>query len=268
MNESPPQQIPSIDTLFLDIPPSCIEFSHLHPEYFVIGTYQLQNPKQEEQGESQVETQSNEVTPTERFQERTGSVILCYIHDTQKIQIVDTCATEYAILDVHFAYDGNGDDRSQTSRFWTANSTGSIAEFEIVFSAGSSTGKPRIERRALCQLYPEDVLVLSFCWNANDADLMATTLSNGEVHVLRRESKGQDGGLIRWVESRQKPACHELEAWTSCFSASDGGDLVFSGGDDAVLQYTSTPTEFRSKQNQDDEDGTSSQPRTQKTPMN
>lgn len=249
MSESNHQQIISIDTLFLDIPPSCIEFWDLHPEYFVLGTYFLKKPKQE-QGETQAENSSDENTPAKKPQERTGSLILCKLNES-KIEIVNTCETEYAILDLHFVCEGNGNERKQTNVFWIANSTGSIAAYEIVLPG--STSEPTIERRSLYQLYPEDILVLSFCWHPSIPTLMSTTLSNGEVHVIRKGSKTHDGKQT-WMESTQKLASHELEAWTSCFS-SMADELIFSGGDDAVLQYTTTPTAFES--DQEDENGMS-----------
>lgn len=253
MSEALPQQIASIDTLFLDIPPSCIEFWDVHPEYFVLGTYFLKNPEgEQEQGELQEESPSKETTRARKPQERTGSLVLCKLNEI-KIEIVDTCETEFAILDLHFEYEGNGDERKQMNVLWTANSTGSIAAYDICLS--ELTGKPTIERKSLCQLYPEDILVLSFCWHPSDSNLMSTTLSNGEVHVLWKESKTHDGRLS-WKESTQKLVSHELEAWTSCFS-SMGEELLFSGGDDAVLQYTNTPSDFHGEHEQDHEYGLS-----------
>ncbi|RDI81343.1 hypothetical protein Vi05172_g8650 [Venturia inaequalis] len=159
MSKTSPQKISSIATLFLDTPPSCIEFSHLHPSYFVIGTYFLKNPEeqkedQKEQGESQERNPSNESPPEKKSQERSGTLILCHLHETQ-IKIIHTLKTAHAILDLHFAHQKPGDERIQTNTFWTANSTGSIAEYELVFSEG--TEKARIERRAVQQLYPKDV---------------------------------------------------------------------------------------------------------------
>lgn len=124
-----------------------------------------------------------------------------------------------------------------------------------MFSEG--TGKARIERRAVKQLYPKDVLVLSFCWHPEDGGVMSTTLSNGEVHVLRKGRGMRDGESV-WMGSKQKIPSHELEAWTSCFS-STGEQVLFSGGDDAVVQYTKTPTEFQDEaeqqQEQEQDDG-------------
>ncbi|KAE9980261.1 hypothetical protein EG328_000396 [Venturia inaequalis] len=253
MSKTSPQKISSIATLFLDTPPSCIEFSHLHPSYFVIGTYFLKNPEeqkedQKEQGESQERNPSNESPPEKKSQERSGTLILCHLHETQ-IKIIHTLKTAHAILDLHFAHQKPGDERIQTNTFWTANSTGSIAEYEILFSEG--TEKARIERRALHQLYPKDVLVLSFCWHPEDGGVMSTTLSNGEVHVLRRGRGDRDGESV-WMGSKQKISSHDLEAWTSCFS-STGEEVLFSGGDDAVVQYTNTPTEFQDEAEQQQE---------------
>ncbi|QDS71613.1 hypothetical protein FKW77_006799 [Venturia effusa] len=261
MSEGIPKQIASIDTLFLELPPSCIEFWHLHPEYFVIGTYFLKNPEQhQEQGNRQEENLPNDGhSSAKKAQERTGSLVLCKLNDN-KLEIVDTCKTDYAILDVHFAYAGNGKERVHTSTFWTANSTGSIAEYEIIFPIANAS--PTIEQRSIHQLYAEDILVLSFCWHPHDANLMSTTLSNGEVHVIRKRAQARDEKeTMIWETSAQKPMSHELEAWTSCFS-STGEELLFSGGDDAVLQYTTTPTAFQHKQDDEADSEESPTPKT------
>lgn len=75
MDEGTP--IKSFITTTLDLPPSCIEFSQVLPEYFVVGTYNL------EKGE--VETAEDEESDDallagdqkeKKKQERNGSLIL------------------------------------------------------------------------------------------------------------------------------------------------------------------------------------------------
>lgn len=63
--------ITSIQSLTLDIPPSCIEFCSAAPQYFVVGTYFLEK---KEQDASQLEAEEEDL-PKEG-QKRTGSLIV------------------------------------------------------------------------------------------------------------------------------------------------------------------------------------------------
>lgn len=63
--------INSIQSLTLDIPPSCIEFCSAAPQYFVVGTYFLEK---KEQDASQSEAGEEDVP--EEGQKRTGSLIV------------------------------------------------------------------------------------------------------------------------------------------------------------------------------------------------
>lgn len=60
----------------LDLPPSCIEFSQASPEYFVVGTYNLEKddaegPPHDQEGDED-DKSKNEV----KAQERNGSLVL------------------------------------------------------------------------------------------------------------------------------------------------------------------------------------------------
>ena len=55
------KEISSELSIILDLPPSCIDFSPAHPDFFVVGTYYLES----ESGASQTTSQS-----------RTGSLTL------------------------------------------------------------------------------------------------------------------------------------------------------------------------------------------------
>src|ERR1700712_3092087 len=120
ISEKIPQQISSIDTLILDLPPSCIEVwrADIQHEYFVIGTYNLEK---QEQGTSTEDSSTLAQAPNP--QERNGSLILCELV-SEKIHILHTLAVPFAILDFHFAsriqWDGKA---SHSNWFYTANST-------------------------------------------------------------------------------------------------------------------------------------------------
>lgn len=49
-------------TIFLDEPPCCLEFVPLHPDHFVVGTYQLEKDSTEvEQLEKQAQTRHGQL---------------------------------------------------------------------------------------------------------------------------------------------------------------------------------------------------------------
>lgn len=62
--------IRSLTSFRLDLPPSCIEFFPLNPQYAVIGTYNLEKPDEEKQ------TGSAPHDGNVKGQQRNGSLIL------------------------------------------------------------------------------------------------------------------------------------------------------------------------------------------------
>lgn len=60
----------------LDLPPSCIEFSQASPEYFVVGTYNLEKDDAEEPQHDQENDGDDKSKNEVKAQERNGSLIL------------------------------------------------------------------------------------------------------------------------------------------------------------------------------------------------
>lgn len=69
------QLISPIQSLILDLPPSCIEFCSVAPDYFVVGTYFLER-KEQEDGPSEPNEESNEQDVSGEAQKRSGSLIV------------------------------------------------------------------------------------------------------------------------------------------------------------------------------------------------
>lgn len=70
------KSIKSFITETLDLPPSCIEFSQAAPEYFVVGTYNLEKDEDGvEQGDGEGQEKLEKVKEKKK-QERNGSLIL------------------------------------------------------------------------------------------------------------------------------------------------------------------------------------------------
>lgn len=70
--------IRSVETLFLDKPPCCLEFYSHDPQYFVVGTYNLLDTQSNaEVGKDTSEDLGN----SPASQSRDGSLILCKIDE-------------------------------------------------------------------------------------------------------------------------------------------------------------------------------------------
>jgi multidrug efflux pump subunit AcrB len=66
--------VASVKTLVLDLPPSCIEFWPLNPQYAVVGTYNLEKSASTDESAEQIE--QLEELETKKGQQRSGSLIL------------------------------------------------------------------------------------------------------------------------------------------------------------------------------------------------
>ena len=65
----------------LDLPPSCIEFSRVSPDFFVVGTYNLE--KDEGPEEPQENEDNENATKLKKPQERNGSLVLYGLKDDE-----------------------------------------------------------------------------------------------------------------------------------------------------------------------------------------
>lgn len=70
--------IPSNHSIKLDLPPSCIEFSPLHPESFVVGTYYLE-PESGASHITSIQQKDDEIGRP--AQDRRGSLMLFNLKD-------------------------------------------------------------------------------------------------------------------------------------------------------------------------------------------
>jgi diphthamide biosynthesis protein 7 len=75
--------IESIKSLILDLPPSCVEFWPLNPQYVIVGTYNLEKPDADQEASitiaSSAESESDTDADESKFnkgQQRNGSLIL------------------------------------------------------------------------------------------------------------------------------------------------------------------------------------------------
>jgi diphthamide biosynthesis protein 7 len=223
---SPGQQIVSRQSLMLDLPPSCLEFSPLYPSYFLVGTYNLQKSDKEEEEAHQ----SSEVP-----QKRNGSIVV-YNLVCEDIVILHTEERPSAVLDLRFQiYPGKQDIVGAVS------STGTLEVFRF---AASHSASPNLTHLSTLRIpgIEQDVLFLQLAWHHSIPDTVAITTSQGGVHILQlgpnyATSKATNDPIIT----------HTLEAWCvaiwpnmSTLHQSDNTPssfTIYSGGDDSVLQY-------------------------------
>lgn len=134
-----------------------------------------------------------------------------------------------------------------------ATSTGSL-EF---YNFDSATA--RLEKHSSKQITEASTLVLDLLWHPSRADIIAVTLSDGAVSLCQ-SSVDDKFGSQPWsppsTVATTELATHSLEPWTLAFSPD--AVLLFSGGDDAVLQALKLPpidtdTNARSEDDEDNE---------------
>lgn len=65
--------VASLRSLILDLPPSCAEFCPAHPDYLVVGTYNLQKDDTEAASETQEE---DVLSAVPKPQNRNGSLVV------------------------------------------------------------------------------------------------------------------------------------------------------------------------------------------------
>ena len=143
--------------------------------------------------------------------------------------IIQTLATPFAILDVHFcpiAY-------RKPFLLGVASSTGSVALYELNKPAPgsySSLGESLVYLLHLrtIQYFEHNVLVTAFAWHLTIIGTIGLTLSSGKV-ALRSTTSGKDSQDIVTLYS------HDLEAWTLAFQREGIG--LLSGGDDSTLRF-------------------------------
>lgn len=216
-------QIVSQRSLTLELPPSCLEFSPLHPSYFLIGTYNLQKS----------ENGVGEAEPSVGPQKRNGSIAVYEIAGREVVH-VHTESRPSAILDLRFqTCPGKRDVVG------VVTSTGTVDVFRF---SSSSSGPLLLTLLGTFRLpgLGEDVLFLQFAWHPTVADTLAITTSRGGVHIL------QLGANYDTSLATQDPIIlHSLEAWcvAMCPTVSETEQsgsksfAIYSGGDDSVLQY-------------------------------
>ncbi|KAG9529750.1 WD40 repeat-like protein, partial [Aureobasidium melanogenum] len=214
--------ISSIQSLILDLPPSCIEFCPTSRDYFVVGTYFLEKKEQDVGVEIDAGDEDETSGDTDKKpQTRTGSLILFKV-EGDEVKQISTTPTPYAILDIHFS-------PHDPTLLAVAASTGAIQLFR--FSASTTS----LEPLSTYQFFSSEILILSLAWHPTSPNILGVTTSSGGVYTVDISASEAET-----LDTGKEILGHELEAWTLAFSHT--GKEVYSGGDDATLRFSTLPT--------------------------
>ncbi|KZF21821.1 WD40 repeat-like protein [Xylona heveae TC161] len=219
------KEIQSIHSRILDLPPSCIEFSPIARDYFIVGTYYLEKNEDGNDATKEDEENTSNSPEEKKAQSRRGSLILFrYVND--ELTLLQTLPTPSALLDLHFS-------PHDPSIFATATSTGTLSLYQLSLPSDTSPAAPAsIQHLSTYQILDPSTLVLAFAFHPVYSNLLGVSLSNGDISIYQIPSASTSSTGIRkvWTSS----SAHSLEAWTLSFSPD--GSTFFSGGDDSKLQ--------------------------------
>lgn len=231
------QLIESTISTTLDLPPSCIEFSPLNPELFMVGTYNLEKDDEAEVAESgsgEADEDEEQVKEKKKKQERNGSLMLWKLEAdrlSEPLTMLHTVTHPSAILDIHFS-------PFNPSIFALAGSTGSISLYRL-----ETEPRPHIALFTTYQLFDESTLVLSLAWHPSHPHLLGCTLNTSSAALI---SLSEDFTAAEIARENLSP--HDgLEAWTLAFAPPVPGpktmpQALYTGGDDSKLRCLRFPS--------------------------
>ncbi|KAL0467790.1 hypothetical protein QR685DRAFT_447792 [Neurospora intermedia] len=254
-SEKWPEPVSSLQSMQLDLPPSCIEFCPSAPSYFLIGTYNLEGyegPAAAQTAEAkEIEVQNEDIDKDEAAvtgekegpQNRNGSILTFQLVADQLVH-VQTLMQPSAILDLHFNPAPGKQDMCAA-----VSSTATLALFRL--SAGETEPLKHLrtmDMASMCKTAEDwlgdkdEVIFTHFSWHPTKPDMVAVTTTAGYVHLiyLGRDLDGSD-----WVMHPEPILTHTLETWYVSISPSlsppeeeeNDSFLLLSGGDDSALRY-------------------------------
>ncbi|KAI1751103.1 hypothetical protein F4782DRAFT_204060 [Xylaria castorea] len=242
--EAKTRVVASSQSFILDLPPSCIEFCPAHPDYFVVGTYNLQKEESAAADEDDISDNEDNYETVKKTQNRNGSLVVFRLAESadDDISCVQSLSYPSALLDLKFH---PLQDKHEVLA--TVSSTGTLSFFQL--SPNRSSSAPLVELATHKPLGDDEtVLFLSCAWHPSLPYLLAITTSNFQVHILR-----VDESWSVHQTSSSPIMTHTLEAWTVAFSplladyqdsandivpVNSYGLVIYSGGDDSKLLST------------------------------
>ncbi|PWY92673.1 hypothetical protein BO70DRAFT_384140 [Aspergillus heteromorphus CBS 117.55] len=165
-----PQHPPSTTTVFLDQPPSCLQFHPTSPNHLVIGTYLL-SEHSDADGSIQ--------------QTKTGSLQLWHLDPaTHQLSLIEKLPLPHAVFDLHF-------HPQDPTLLGIATSAGSVSFYRVAITA-TETSSHIITHLATHQAHPTpNIPALFLAWTPPDWPLpkntdfgFAVTFSDGSTTLF------------------------------------------------------------------------------------
>ncbi|KAI5286919.1 Superkiller protein 3 [Ascosphaera aggregata] len=165
------QRPQSVQTYFLDQPPSCLEFCPTAPDYLVIGTYLL------------TEEKSSADDVTRQF--KTGSVQLWRLDTaSNSLSQVQKLSTPDAVFDLQFSL-------HDPAIFATATSAGNVALYQITTSSSATDGVKLSQLQTFSVRNGCTIPALYLAWipplskpESSPIDGFAVSFSDGSVSIF------------------------------------------------------------------------------------
>ncbi|KAJ5703832.1 hypothetical protein N7493_010970 [Penicillium malachiteum] len=220
------QKPKSQTTVFLDQPPSCLEFCPEIRDHFMVGTYLLSETKNE----------GGEVQQT-----KTGSVQLWKLDpSTSELSLVQRLALPYAVFDLHF-------HPRERNEFAIATSTGLV----VLFNISGDSNNPTINQIWTKQVHEdESIPALFLAWAPQGwfprptSDGFAVTFSDSRTAVFGTDKDISDVDEI--TEWGSFVAREIIEVWFVALATTRQlpGDEGTSSSD--IIPYIFTGNDFGS----------------------
>ncbi|GAM40896.1 hypothetical protein TCE0_041r13604 [Talaromyces pinophilus] len=192
--EIQPKTISSLVTEYLDQPPSCLEFCPVDPNYFVVGTYLLQEtrePGDEKMSGTGEEDEGEGTTSGSVKQTKTGSLQLWHLDvTTSTFQRKQVVPLPHAVFDIKF-------HPIRQHILGVAGSDGSISVYSVS-KDDHNAGFPQIQHMWTNSVDP-GVSALYFSWFPKDwfplnsipyTDGFVASFSNGKTRIYVLEPLG------------------------------------------------------------------------------
>ncbi|KAK0764614.1 hypothetical protein N5P37_002080 [Trichoderma harzianum] len=223
--------IASLQSLVLDLPPSCAEFCPAHPEYLVVGTYNLQ--KDDTEPASAQEEGDHDDSAAPKPQNRNGSLIVLKVEGND-VSIVQTVMQPSALLDLRFYQDVP----EYQNILAVVSSTGTLAMFKFDPLRDASAPLQHLTT-SRCEDLDDDVLFLQCNWHPIARRVIGVTTSTGLARLLQLDDEW------KIAKSADVDIQNSLEAWCIAFSPTSASShatnqpiSAYCGGDDSMLRYT------------------------------
>ncbi|PYI33615.1 hypothetical protein BP00DRAFT_391786 [Aspergillus indologenus CBS 114.80] len=269
MTDSPPpplQQPASNTTVFLDQPPSCLQFSPAIPDCCIIGTYLLSEQK-------------DETNDANIQQTKTGSLQLWRINpSTNELTLLSKLPLPYAVFDLHF----HPRDPSLLS---IATSAGSVAFFRL--TPGENDDQPPTLNHLLTHAVHEDpsIPALFLAWTPSTwpsltpgtntdntpLDAFAVTFSDSLTTIFQYTPGPDPDSPPQIAELDSFPASQAIEVWFAALATFPNASssqqqqqqqqqaqqqipYIFTGNDFGALhtrRYDTNPTPTSSSETDD-----------------